>query len=184
MRSSPITASPSTHLAFCVSIAAIVPVLFLTLAVDARRRSDSIAATHTVHTPSVRTSAIYELMAVIALGTTEVIALHAIYGGYVRDAGVATIIVLLAYAGFIIAAPWLTRAIRAAAGHPDPSPRLIARMMSIGGLIAVVVAVSVVTRMAAPWWVLAVACVPLAASAIAILAERRRDAAVAVGAEP
>jgi peptidoglycan/LPS O-acetylase OafA/YrhL len=150
-------------------------VLFLSLAVDARRRSDSIAARHSVPAPSVRSTAIYELVAVLALATTEVIALHAIYQGQSTQTGIATIIVLMSYAGYIIAAPWLTRAIRAAAGNPDPSHWLIARTMTLGGLVALAVAIVVVRRMPAPWWLLILACVPIAVSVVAVSVERRRE---------
>jgi hypothetical protein len=161
------------HLAFFISIASIVPVLFLALAVDARRRSDAIAAHRTVPVPTLRVTAVYELVAVIALASAEIIALHAIYRGHGGRSGTAAVVVLLAYAGYIIAAPWVTRAIRSTWGHPEPSLPLIAWTMTLGGVVALGVALVVVATLHAEWWVILLAAIPLAVAAVFISAGQR-----------
>ena len=165
----------NAHVAFFISIASIIPVLALSMAVDARRRSDSIAANHMVPVPNLRVAAVYELVAVLALASAEIIALHTIYRGHAAGSATPAVVVLLSYAGYIIAAPWLTRAIRSTWGHPEPSLRLIAWTMTFGGILALGVAVAAVVGTGAAWWVLLLPILPLAVSAVFIFAGRRPE---------
>lgn len=165
----------NAHITFFISIASIIPVLALSMAVDARRRSDAIAANHTVPVPNLRAAAVYELVAVLALMSAEIVALHTIYRGHPAGSATPSVVVLLSYAGYIIAAPWVTRAIRSTWGHPEPSLRLIAWTMTLGGVLALAVAVTAVVDTGAAWSVLLLPIVPLTVSAVFIIVGRRPE---------
>jgi hypothetical protein len=166
-------ASSTDSLAYYTAVTGLVPLLFVAMAVDRRTAEDALAMPDHYTAQArydAKASKLYELFAVAYLVIAEVVALHVLYVGRGSNAAAAATAMLLAFSGFIIAAPRLARTIRAVfMTNAFWDVFITLGVLPVATLCGLVAGISTYDGSKQPWWLIIVPAAPTAIVVAAML---------------